>query len=81
MAGGFDAGANGLFGRGGASRVFLFPVWGGGGGVGGLVDSMVSGGGLAYVGVVPRNLGYSIYSVGGYVLKISASEILCEYSS
>ena len=45
VAGGFDLGANGLFGLGGASRVFLFPVWGGGGGVGGLVDSMVSGGG------------------------------------
>ena len=44
MAGVFDLGANGLFGLGGASRVFLFPVWGGGGGVGGLVDSMVSGG-------------------------------------
>jgi len=43
VAGVFDLRANGLFGLGGASRVFLFPVWGGGGGVGGLVDSMVSG--------------------------------------
>jgi len=60
VAGGFDLGANGLFGLGGASRVFLFPVWGGwwrcwrSGGLHGV------GGGLAYVGVVPGNLGYSI---------------------
>ena len=45
VAGDGDFGANGLFGMGGASRVFLFPLGEGIGGGGGVVDSMVSGGG------------------------------------